>query len=162
MRSKVALLGMVIFLVSLAGQAQNSNTRAKCSAQECVKAISLALSRGEVGRVEILRVPPNLETRSAISPGVLEQVYDTKLVIRNIAEMPLRSKLIEAFKGSSVQPRGYIADLRWGVIFYSREDVRIGAIYFDRSGRNGAVNAAGVSFQGGFFHWLESTFSACP
>src|SRR5260370_37708756 len=153
---------MVIFLASVAGQGQNSNARLKCSAQECVDAISLALSRGEVGRVEILRVPPNLETRAAISPAVLENIYDTKLVIRNIAEMALRSKMIEAFKGSSVQPRDYIADLRWGVIFYSREDVRIGAIYFDRSGRNGAVNESGTSFQGGFFHWLESMVSACP
>jgi len=161
MRSRVALVATLLLLPPLAGQAQ-STAGTKCPAQACADVISVAIDRGDLGRVEVLRVRPDIETRAAITPDALERIYDTKLVIRNIAELPLRSKMIEAFKGSSIQPRDYIADLRWGVIFYSRNDVRIGAIYFDRSGRSGAVNDAGASFGGGFFHWLQSTFSACP
>jgi len=139
-----------------------TNAPGSFSAEAGFDAISAALSRGEVGRVELLRVPPNLETRAAITPEALERIYYTKLVIRNIAEMPLRRQMIEALKSTSIHPRDYIADVRWGLIFYSREDVRIGAIYFDRSGRNGAVNDAGATFHGRLFNWMETTFSACP
>jgi|SRR5882724_3013968 len=162
MRSNVVLLAAMVFFASLPAHSQTSRGQTTCSVQACADAIVLAINRGNVGKVEILRLPSNLETRAAVSPEALERIYYTKLVIRDMAAIPWRGKMIEAFKGISVRPRDYIADLRWGLIFYSREDVRIGAIYLDRSGRYGAVNAVGASFQGGLFNWLESTFSACP
>jgi hypothetical protein len=162
MRSRVASAGMLVLLISLASRGQTSHSGTTIPPQSGADAISLALSRGEVGRVEILRVPPNLEVRAAIKPEALEHIYYTKLEIRRIADMPWGSKMIEAFRTTSVERYDYTADLRWGVIFYSLDEVRIGAIYFDRSGRHGAINDAQASFRGSFFNWLESTFSSCP
>jgi hypothetical protein len=162
MRTAAVVLTTIIFFVSLPCHCQTGRGQTTCSVQACIDKIFLAINRGDVGKMEIIRLPSNLETRAAVSPEALERIYYTKLVIRDIAHIPWRGKMIEAFKGISVLPRGYIADLRWGLIFYSREDVRIGAIYFDRSGRYGAVNAVGASFEGGLFNWLDSMFSACP
>jgi hypothetical protein len=162
MRLRIALTVTVVFLMPVAAHPQVNRAEHLPSMRADVDAISAALDRGEVKRVEILRVPADLETRAAINPKTLERIYYTKLVIRNITEMPFTDKMIEAFRGTSIEPRDYIADLRWGVVFYSREEVRLGAIYFDRSGRYGAVNEAGASFKGSFFTWLESTFSSCP
>jgi hypothetical protein len=36
-----------------------------------------------------------------------------------------------------------------------REDVRVGAIYFDKFGRNGAVSEMPASFEGSFLKWLS-------
>src|SRR4029077_1911094 len=154
MNLKLRLLGIVALLMSLISQGQ---TRPTCSLHTCSDALSLAVSQGEVGRVEILHLPSNIETRAAITPQALEDIYETKLVIRNVAESALRVRMSEALRKTTIQPRDYIPDLRWGVIFYSRQDARIAAVYFDKSGRVGAVNDAAASFQGAFFDWLQSS-----
>ena len=95
-RSLTALVWTVAFLASSALCNPTNAPGSAYSAEAGFDAISAALTRGEVGRVELLRVPPNLETRAAITPEALERIYYTKLVIRNIAEMSLRGQMIEA------------------------------------------------------------------
>jgi hypothetical protein len=62
MRSLIGLVLTVAFLMSSAVRGQSSGQRAELSAQSGADAISAALDRGEVGRVEILRLPEDLET----------------------------------------------------------------------------------------------------
>jgi hypothetical protein len=154
-------VAMVVLVVSLQSYGQSNNRGLGCSGQTCVDAIVAALEQRRVDRVEILRVPLNLETRAAITPEALEQIYYTKLVIRNISTTSLHQRLIESLKATSVQLRGYIPDLRVGLIFYSREGAKLGAIYFDKSWHVGAINESGISFHGDSFRWLESYYSQC-
>ena len=54
---------------------------------------------------------------------------------------------------AAIEPARDGADLRWGVVFYSlaEKEKRLGAIYFDRTGRSGALNDLPVSFGKGAF-----------
>lgn len=54
------------------------------------------------------------------------------------------------------------ADLRWGVIFQSAAGSdRLGAIYFDRTGRKGAIGSIPVAFGSEFFARLKAALSPC-
>ncbi len=142
------------------GCTQGAQVKSISPAHEQVKAISIALSQDAIGRIEIIQIPPEVLTRARITPEMLERQYHFKLTIRNVSASS-RNRLIETFKSTTVQPRDDTADLRWGVIFYSRNEVRVGAVFFDKTGRHGAVNDAPVSFGGDFFRWLDATFSSC-
>jgi hypothetical protein len=130
-------------------------------AQRRLDSIALAITKGTVGTIVILQMPANIETRASVSPDNLEKWFYNKLTIRNITESAYRDKVISAFKSLSAVPQQNHGDIRWGVIFYSRDEQRIGAVFFDRSGKNGNVDHLPVSFHGDFFAWLDRTFSAC-
>ena len=148
-------------IVVLASGGQVNDAKTENAPQTDVQAISTALAKDQIGKVEILQIPPRILMRAQVSPEALERQYHNKLIIRDINANAYRAKVIEAFKTISVQPRNDTADLRWGVVFYSLEGTRVGAVYFERSGRYGAVNNLPVSFRGNFFHWLDDTFSSC-
>lgn len=123
--------------------------------------IAMALEKNQIGRVEILQIPSRILTRAQIGSAALENEYHNKLIIRDIGSTRYRKKLADSLYTVSAQVRADTADLRWGVIFYSRNETRLGAVFFDRSGQYGAVNNISVSFKGDFFHWLDATFSDC-
>ena len=62
-------------------------------------------------------------------------------------------------RGASVNPQTETADLRWGVLFYSDQNKRVGAVYFDKWGKTGYIDDTPVSFTGGLFAWVSSSFS---
>jgi hypothetical protein len=162
MKLTLGLIAIIIFAPWRAAYTQTVSPEPSCSVPQCLTEISAAIDRGEVGRVEILRVSPDLETRTRITPYTLEQIYETKLVIRNIAETSLRDKLKKALNQTSASPRDQIGDLRWAIIFFSQKEVRLGAFYFERWGRYGAINDKGAAFDGSLFRWLETTSSRSP
>jgi hypothetical protein len=129
--------------------------------QAQVSAIVAKLANNEVGRIEILEMPPSLLTRTRITPEMLEAQFYYRLTIRDIRGGIYQSKLLAAAKSISVESRNETSDLRWATIFYSTDGVRLGAFYFDKTGSYGAVDSASVSFRGGFFKWLDGTFSSC-
>jgi hypothetical protein len=151
---------MVLALVSipLTSSAQTNSTK---TVEGSLGAISKALSANMVGKIEILRMPFNIETRSAVTPEGLERMFYSKIVIRDIALMPYHGKFAQALDSTTVLPASYSGDLRIGVIFYSQTGDRIGSLYFDRWGRHGAVNDSPVEFRGDLFRWLDNTFSRC-
>lgn len=153
------LLAVTAASIMACGQA--AQPKGASSAQIELEAISRALSNHGIGRVEIIQIPPRIMTTAKISTDMLEKTYYNKIIIRDINNTSYHSKLIDAFTSLSVQPRSDTADLRWGVIFYARNDKRLGAVYSDKFGRYGAVNNIPVSLEGSFFKWLDSTFSGC-
>ena len=162
MKLTLSLIVIVVFVSLRDGQTQTVSPVSNCSVPRCLVEISAAINRGEVGRVEILRVSPDLETRTSITPRALEQIYETKLVIRNVAETSLRDKLTKALNQTTAVPRDQIGDLRWAIIFFSQKDVRLGAFYFERWGRYGVVNDKGAAFDGSLLDWLKKLPSGCP
>ena len=162
MKLTLGLIAIVIFASVRDGYTQTVGSEPPCPVSQRLTELSAAISRGEVGRVEILRVSTDLETRTSITPRALEQLYETKLVIRNIAETSLRDKLTKALNQTSASPREQIGDLRWAIIFFSQKEVRMGAFYFDRWGRYGAVNEKGAAFDGSLYSWLKKISSGFP
>lgn len=157
---KMGYVGIALLAIIVACNRSN-HTNTENPPQKDVQSISAALAQDQVEKVEILQIPPRILTRAQVSAEILETHYHNKLIIRDITASAFRSKMIDILKGVSVQSRREMADLRWGVIFYSRDGKRIGALYYERSGRYGAVNGVPVEFQGDFFRWLDGTFSNC-
>lgn len=160
MRSKTGrrflFIATLVVSSSTCGYANDMRT-----AEQHVTNISTALSRNQIGRVEIVQIPRGVATRAAITPEMLERQYHFKLIIRDVFNSARRDRLVEALRSVSVEPRDDATDLRWGIIFYLRNSNRAGALYFDRTGRYGAVNDEPVSFKGEFFSWLDGALSDC-
>jgi len=128
-------------------------------AQLKVDALAVKLTNYEIIKIEILQIPMEMSTDTQITPDLLERVFRYKLTIRDIRGGAYQSEIIDVLKSTVVQPRTKSPDLRWGVIFYNKEGIRVGALYFDRSGNFGAVDNTPVFFSGTFYRWLESNFS---
>lgn len=152
------LFFLVVLLPTVSSMAANERN---ASIQTQIGQISKDLSESRIGRVEILHIPPRVLTRARITPEMLEKQYYVKFIIRDINSNSYKDKLVSSFMSISVSPRDDTPDLRWAVIFYSRDETRVGAIYFDKSGQYGAVNGVGAAFRGNFFSWLTATFSHC-
>ena len=156
-QGKVRILGWVaifVFQLSLSAQENKPNSAAAAFAS-----ITAAVDQGRVGRIEVFQVPGNIETRAAIKPEDLEKISYTKIVVRDLRAMSYRDELGRVFKSTSVQPRERTADLRIGLALYSREDVRLGSIYCDRWGHDGAVDDSPAKFQGDICDRLKSRFA---
>jgi hypothetical protein len=156
---------MVVYFVLLSTlinvYANADQTEPKSGVQSQVDGLVAKLARGEIGRIEILQIPPYICTDIRTTPERLEMIFHYKLIIRDIGFTVYRDKLLKAMKSVTVQPESEIGDVRWGVIFYDQKDNRVGAIYMDQWGKAGAVGDMPVSFKGNLFKWLDRSFSCC-
>ncbi len=130
-------------------------------AQSRVDTLSAKLANYEIGNVEILQIPSEILTRTRITPEMLEKQFSYKLTIRDLRGGAYREKLLEAMKSTKVRPKSETPDIRWGIIVYDLNGGRVGAIYFDKWGKSGAVGDIPVSFKGKLFKWLDGNFSCC-
>lgn len=154
----VLLIGLQVFFAS---SAQGSEMGGNEKKQSLMDAIASMLVNRDIGRVEILQIPPNVLTRARITPEMLERQFDYKLIIRDMRGGEYREELAEAVKSTSIEPQSEVPDLRWGMIFYDPNGNRVGAIYFDKWGKNGVVGDIPVSFKGDLFKWLNKSFGKC-
>jgi hypothetical protein len=158
----VKVLATLIFLLVAAisaCNAQDASMSTPNAAQPQTDAITSSLRSGRVVRVEILQIPPGVETRTRITPDMLERIYHYKLIIRDIRGGAHGEGLLAAVASTSVTPSRDAADVRWGVIFLDASEHRVGALYLDASGRLGVVDSVPVSFRGDLSNWLNSNFS---
>ncbi|HVP37150.1 MAG TPA: hypothetical protein VMT04_09170 [Terriglobales bacterium] len=162
MKSKVFIYVIVIsFLLPITLSARDEITKGNSQVQSQIDSMAMELSNRNIGRIEILQIPPYIETYARITPEMLERSFYYKLTIRDASGGIYGQKLAELLKSLKVKPRSEMEDIRWGIIFYDVNDSRAGAIYFDKWGTNGAVGDIPVSFRGGLFRWLKGTFSHC-
>lgn len=150
-----------VCLTVLLGYVQGGQAVPPNKEQAQVASILTALNSDKVSRIEILQIPPRILYRTRVTPEVLEKDYYFKLTMRYVHDSDQFGRLVSGLKSMSVEPRSKPADLRWGVVFYSRDDTRIGALYFDQTGKDGAVDGTPVSFDGTLFKSIEDTFSNC-
>lgn len=159
---KVQVLAYVIlFLSPIIVCAQGDQMKGNSQVQSQVDALAAKLINGEIVKIEIINIPSQVLNRTRITPEMLEKQFHYKLTFRDIRGNIHKNKLVEAIKSMAVQPQAEMADIRWGVIFYGVDDIRVGAIYFNKTGSSGAVGNVPVSFKGNFFKWLDSNFSNC-
>ena len=160
MKTKIiASAFLLLAVLNACGQADVATVKSQAQAQ--VDTLTAKLLRHEVGKVEILQIPPDVLTYVAVTPETLEKQFHYKLVIRNITSGAYRDEFIKAMKSITVQEESEMPDLRWGIIFYDRNDNRLGAIYFDKWGKRGAVWNIPVFIKGDLFRWLNKNFGKC-
>jgi len=162
MKPQVSVYLVVIsLLLSITVFAGNEIMKDKNQVQSQIDSIATKLFKREIGKIEILQIPPEISTRTRITPEILEKQFDYKLTIRDARGGVYREKLAELLKSLVVRPQSEMPDIRWGIIFYNVDDSRVGAIYFDKWGSRGAVADIPVSFKGDLFKWLDGNFSSC-
>lgn len=140
---------------------QASAAKVNNLAQLEVDGLATKLASGEIGRVEIVQIPERILTRTRITPEMLEKQYHYKLTIHDIRGGVHQKRLLDALKSTEVQLESGMTDLRWGVVLYGVDERRVGGLFFDKSGRSGAVNNSPTSFKGDLFKWLNDSFSDC-
>ena len=122
------------------------------------KLVSLARASrsSDIESVDVFRLPKGYESVSQVGPEDIEKRWHIKMTIRELR--PPREELIAAALGvAQVRRSDRTWDLRWGIVFYSRSGRgRIGALYFDESGRYGSVDRTSVSFGSDFFGKLKN------
>jgi hypothetical protein len=129
------------------------------AAQSRIDMLVNSLRTNQVGRLEILQIPPRILTRTRVTPEMLERSFHYKLIIHDIRGGAYGPDLLAALVSTSVEPAAEMGDLRWGVIFFNVAEQRIASLYFDASGRRGALDSQGVSFKGALGKWLDANFS---
>jgi hypothetical protein len=143
----------LIFTLALNGCTQVQQAKGQNVLQNRIQTIATTFLAGNISRIEILRIPSRILTRSAITPEMIEKSFFYKGAHKD--------KLLKALDSLSVQPAAEMKDIRWGVLFYAKDGTRIGALYFDKNGGYGAVDGISASFKGDFFKWLDGGFSDC-
>lgn len=160
MNNQLIIYILIVFSLYLLC-AEGNETKGNGQAQLRVDILSTKLKNYEILRVEILQIPPGVLTRTRITPAMLEKQFDYKLTIRDIRGGAYRDKLVKAIESIEVKSQSAMEDIRWGAIFYDQNDMRVGAIYFNKTGNSGAVGDEPVSFKGDFFKWMDGNFSNC-
>jgi hypothetical protein len=111
-------------------------------------------NRGEIDRIEVLRIPDEVRAFARITPGDIEHQWNYRFQEQHVSSR--RSELVGgAFRGVRIQTTAHEWDLRWGIIFYSKSGERIAAVYFDRGGRNGSLNQFPVTYPAGLLDRLK-------
>lgn len=160
MRARLILCVMML-VITKTGCGQVKNLQVERSIQLKIEAIALKLTNNEVGRIDVLQIPARILTRTRITPEMLERQFHYKLTIRDLRGGAYQDSIANAVKSITVQRATEIPDVRWGVVFYGKDDSRIGALYLDKSGFSGVVDYDPVSFRGDLFKWLDGNFSRC-
>jgi hypothetical protein len=122
------------------------------SAQSQLEALAHLIESDGIGSVEIFGVPEDALFAVNLSPESLEKAWDYKLILRSSGALQIRTQALEAaMRVAKLQPTGkkiQFLDVRMGIVFYSKQEGgnRISSLYFDKTGRSGAVGGTSVSF----------------
>ncbi len=116
---------------------------------EQIDALARSIKAGNVAAVEIFGVSRSAEFRVNVNPQRLESWWEYKLTFRDL--VPRTDELLSALRSSAIRPSSTkldSLDVRCGVVFYSKtqEGKRIASIYFDKSGRGGALSSLPTLF----------------
>jgi hypothetical protein len=117
---------------------------------------SLSIVPEAIDRVEILYFPERILTRTALTPEMLERQYRYKIEIRDLGASPQRQQLLAALQGTVVVPSERPCDIRTAVLLYDKSGKRLLSLYFERGGKNGAVNDKFVSIDSTVYSWAKS------
>jgi hypothetical protein len=115
----------------------------------------------QVHRIEVIEINPEAITRIPISPSMLEKSPDYKLSIKVVKSTKYWLALQEVLTSMVIEPGSLgDGDMRWGLTFYDMKGNRLGALYFDGSGRIGSLNNVPVLFLHGdtVVEWQENNF----
>ena len=120
------------------------------------------LSNHEISRVEIAAVPFDFETRSALTPELVNSAFDRKLILANFLGRPFEQSLIAVLQQTRIKNPGTIPDLRISIEFYKQgEQSSTAEISLDRSGVLGTLDGMPMTFNTALWNWLRTNYSHC-
>ena len=116
------------------------------------------LEAREIDRVEVLRVPLHADRPKKVTSDDVEWHYSEKLTIRFVRQDRVRVPLLKAVRSVGTLRSSDRVDLRWGIIFFAADNKRVGAVFFDASGRVGVVGETPAIIHGQRFRWVRDCF----
>ncbi len=139
---------------------QDDTTRA-IDFPNAIKRINTLWETRKIEKIELVHIPASIVFRKNVSSSSLDANYLFKLVVKEAEDTQIGSEIVAKLRALTTQPLGRAADLRWGFIFYSSENTRLFALYFDSSGLEGVVEGACVKFNSDILKtWAESKFGS--
>ena len=120
-----------------------------------LQSLALNLSARKVKTIEVFILPESFETYNALAPTDLERQYMYRITVRPMGYEAWSKQLVQILQELSAKPSNEMGDIRWGIVFYGENDVRLGAIYFDSFGTHGAINNERVKIDSSLHDWLK-------
>jgi hypothetical protein len=127
----------VVGVFSLTMCALDQGNASVDAARSTLVDLAARLDNDEIGRVEIVFVPPRVLTRIPITPEAIETIYDYKFTIRDLRNGLYHRELADAVKALSLESRDGLPDVRWGVIFLRRNRPACSGDLAQRNGERG-------------------------
>jgi hypothetical protein len=109
--------------------------------------------------VEIMAIPAYVRTHIAVNQDAIRRNYHYKVIVRDMNSTPYREGFMRALLSTTAMPKSSPSDLRWCIVFRDQNQSEIGAIYFNRNGKTGAINQNNVAFGGNLYDWLDRNFA---
>lgn len=129
------LLWLLSLFIPMSLTAQNST-------QNHVDNLKALLKGRAIKRIELLRIPDEVMTRTAVDQEFVRSGAWYKVVFNKDFENTFDSLL----SVTSPKTTRKNSDLRWGVIFYDASGQEVGSIFVDKFGKTGYLNKDAVSF----------------
>ena len=131
----IRILAVFLLISSLSSYGQRE-------AQTNIEFLRSQVQRGNVTKVEILRIPDDVMTRTTVTQDWMRKgSYYTVTFTQDIGTIfsPLLSD-------SSTKNNSQQSNLRWGVLFFDSNGREIGSIFVDHFGEKGYVDGQAVAF----------------
>jgi hypothetical protein len=112
------------------------------AAQNSMAELKSLLKAGAITRVEILRIPDDVTTRTSVTPEALRSIASYKVIFCEGFEPTFSALLSE----TSLKRSSQRSDLRWGILFYDASGREICSMFVDRFGENGYLKEEPVVF----------------
>jgi hypothetical protein len=133
------LVGLLFFDLGLEAQPRDA-----------LKSFISLLEAWKIGTVEVFGIPRAAETPQRMTPAALNESWSYKTTIREF-NIFSRDDLLKTLKGAVISPGEGPLDMRWGVVFRSKQgEVPYLHLYFDSRGTRGYINDTPVRFNDGF------------
>jgi len=115
----------------------------------------LDIAPEQVQRVEILYFPEHVLVRAALTPERLEQLYEFKVEIRDVAASQQWNRLVTHLRQTRLTPTERSYDHRTAVLLFGKDGRRIASVYFGQFGKGGTMNGESGTIDGQMYGWAK-------
>ena len=133
----ILLLNLMAFVIC-GGQPNSKET----------SSVSESLRTSKIRRLEIIYYPENILTRVQLTPEMLENQHQYKLIVNDVRSSVVGKEVMTAIEGENFTASEQQADFRWGCSFYGDKNERIASLYFDNSGKVAMVGTVSMASSG--------------
>lgn len=149
------ILGATILLLSVFhAKTHNKAVLSLNPAQIKMKQYSQKVCDGEITYIQILHLPYEVNTYSALDPCGFRSYANERFKIFSSDKKQFK-RLCNALESTSVLEGVEPSDVRWGCDFYNQNNIRLFTMYLSED-ETGVLDNKNVRFKGGFLDWLES------
>jgi len=108
-----------------------------------------------VTKVEFMYIDHESVFRSAVTPELLEKIYDCRLSLCNLRSWSKREMLCSHLSQVVERSNDKNLDIRYGISVYDSDNVKVLGLYIDDDSEDGILNGRRVKVGPTFKKWLQ-------